>query len=145
MARGEEDGTSAAASWDARRYALHQEPGMSLPLIETKLFLPSPRPGLVPRPRLRERLDRGLGAKLMLVSAPAGFGKTTLLVDWLASVTASAAAPLPRPGWPWTRRTTTRHGSGATWWPRCARRCRASGGRDSRCCRTRSHHPWRWR
>ena len=42
---------------------------MSLPLIETKLFLPSPRPGLVPRPRLRERLDRGLVAKLMLVSA----------------------------------------------------------------------------
>ena len=33
---------------------------MSHPLIETKLFLPSPRPGLVPRPRLRERLDRGL-------------------------------------------------------------------------------------
>jgi LuxR family maltose regulon positive regulatory protein len=60
-----------------------------LPLIETKLFLPSPRPGLVARPRLRERLDRGLDAKLMLVSAPAGFGKTTLLVDWLASAAAS--------------------------------------------------------
>ena len=58
---------------------------MSHPLIETKLFLPTPRPGLMPRPRLRERLDRGLAAKLMLVSAPAGFGKTTLLVDWLAS------------------------------------------------------------
>ena len=68
---------------------------MSHPLLETKLFLPSPRPGLVPRPRLRERLDRGLGAKLMLVSAPAGFGKTTLLVDWLASAaTPSGAAPL---------------------------------------------------
>ncbi|MGF9755771.1 LuxR C-terminal-related transcriptional regulator [Microvirga sp. 0TCS3.31] len=68
---------------------------MSHPLIETKLFLPSPRPGLVPRPRLRQRLDQGLGAKLMLVSAPAGFGKSTLLVDWLASAaTRPGAAPL---------------------------------------------------
>ena len=65
---------------------------MSHPLIETKLFLPSPRPGLVPRPRLRQRLDRGLGAKLMLVSAPAGFGKSTLLVDWLASATTRSGA-----------------------------------------------------
>ena len=77
---------------------------MSLPLIETKLFLPSPRPGLVPRPRLRERLDRGLGAKLMLVSAPAGFGKTTLLVDWMASAAGVARARPSRagPGWPST-------------------------------------------
>ncbi|MCW2737517.1 LuxR C-terminal-related transcriptional regulator [Nocardioides sp.] len=67
---------------------------MSLPLIETKLFLPSPRPGLVPRPRLRERLDRGLDAKLMLVSAPAGFGKTTLLVDWLASAASGEGTAL---------------------------------------------------
>ncbi len=65
---------------------------MSLPLIETKLFLPSLRPGLVPRPRLRERLDRGLGAKLMLVSAPAGFGKSTLLVEWLAAAESRAGA-----------------------------------------------------
>jgi LuxR family maltose regulon positive regulatory protein len=72
---------------------------MSLPLIETKLFLPSPRPGLVPRPRLRERLDRGLGAKLMLVSAPAGFGKTTLLVDWLASAAPSRDGAGLRGAW----------------------------------------------
>ncbi len=62
---------------------------MSTTLLETKLFLPQPRPGLVPRPRLRERLHRGLAAKLMLVSAPAGFGKTTLLVDWMAAVSDS--------------------------------------------------------
>ena len=62
---------------------------MSTPLLETKLFLPRPRRGLVPRPRLRERLHQGLAAKLMLVSAPAGFGKTTLLVDWMAAVSAS--------------------------------------------------------
>ena len=58
---------------------------MSQPLIETKLFRPSPRASLVARPRLRQRLDTGLTARLMLVSAPAGFGKTTLLVDWVAS------------------------------------------------------------
>ncbi len=40
---------------------------------------------MVARRRLQERLDRGLGAKLLLVSAPAGFGKSTLLVEWLAA------------------------------------------------------------
>ena len=59
---------------------------MSHPLIETKLYLPSPRAGLVARPRLRQRLGAGLSARLLLVSAPAGFGKTTVLVDWLASL-----------------------------------------------------------
>ena len=63
---------------------------MSTTLLETKLFLPQPRRGLVPRPRLRERLHQGLAAKLMLVSAPAGFGKTTLLVDWMAAVSESS-------------------------------------------------------
>ena len=72
---------------------------MSHPLIETKLFLPPPRPGLMPRPRLRERLDRGLAAKLMLVSAPAGFGKTTLLVDWLASAAPSHEGARARAAW----------------------------------------------
>ena len=63
---------------------------MPAALLETKLFLPRPRRGLVPRPRLSERLDRGSASKLMLVSAPAGFGKTTLLAEWLA---AGPAAP----------------------------------------------------
>ena len=44
----------------------------------------------MPRPRLSERLDRGAASKLMLVSAPAGFGKTTLLTEWL---TAGPAGP----------------------------------------------------
>ena len=48
------------------------------PLLETKLYVPTSRRGLVPRPRLSERLDRGIASKLMLVSAPAGFGKATL-------------------------------------------------------------------
>jgi LuxR family maltose regulon positive regulatory protein len=55
------------------------------PLLETKVYVPRPRPDLVPRPRLSERLDRAATSKLMLVSAPAGFGKTTLLAEWLAT------------------------------------------------------------
>ena len=59
-------------------------PGPAL-LLETKLYVPGSRRGLVPRPRLSERLDRGSALKLVLVSAPAGFGKTTLLTQWLAA------------------------------------------------------------
>jgi LuxR family maltose regulon positive regulatory protein len=54
-------------------------------IIQTKLYVPSRSGVTVPRPRLSERLSRGLDARLMLVSAPAGFGKTTLLAAWLAS------------------------------------------------------------
>src|SRR5450631_2775456 len=54
-------------------------------LLETKLFVPRPRRGVVSRPRLSERLNHGTASKLMLVSAPAGFGKTTLLAEWLAA------------------------------------------------------------
>jgi len=61
-----------------------QEVVVPNPLLETKLFVPRARRGLVARPRLSERLDRGGASKLMLVSAPAGFGKTTLLAEWLA-------------------------------------------------------------
>jgi LuxR family transcriptional regulator, maltose regulon positive regulatory protein len=53
-------------------------------LLEMKLYVPKSRSGLVPRPRLSKRLDRGTASKLTLVSAPAGFGKTTLLTEWLA-------------------------------------------------------------
>jgi LuxR family maltose regulon positive regulatory protein len=59
-------------------------------LLETKFYVPRSRRGLVPRPRLSQRLDRGSALKLVLVSAPAGFGKTTLLTEWLA---AGPAAP----------------------------------------------------
>jgi LuxR family transcriptional regulator, maltose regulon positive regulatory protein len=54
------------------------------PLVETKLFLPKPRGDAVGRPRLTELLEQGRRARLILVSAPAGFGKTTLLARWLA-------------------------------------------------------------
>src|SRR5437867_2981052 len=59
---------------------------MVTPLLETKFYVPRWRRGLVPRPRLNDRLNRGAESKLTLVSAPAGFGKTTLLADWLAAV-----------------------------------------------------------
>src|SRR5215212_460612 len=62
---------------------------MSAPILATKLYVPPPRPEAVPRSRLIERLDDGLHRKLTLVSAPAGFGKTTLLGEW--------ATTLPRP------------------------------------------------
>ena len=58
---------------------------MATPLLTTKLYIPPVRPDLVPRPHLIERLDEGLrlGHRLTLVSAPAGFGKTTLLSEWV--------------------------------------------------------------
>jgi LuxR family maltose regulon positive regulatory protein len=61
------------------------------PVLATKLFAPARRPQLVARARLAERLDTTLeaGHRLTLVSAPAGFGKTTLLADWLSHVAQS--------------------------------------------------------
>lgn len=52
-------------------------------LLATKLHLPRVRPGFVPRPRLLERLDDASAHALVLVCAPAGFGKTSLLSDWV--------------------------------------------------------------
>jgi LuxR family maltose regulon positive regulatory protein len=54
-------------------------------LLRTKLYIPPFQQQQVPRPRLIERLDAGLERKLTLVSAPAGFGKTTLVSEWIAS------------------------------------------------------------
>src|SRR5690348_638969 len=51
-------------------------------LLATKLHVPGPRPGFVPRPRLAARLEEGLARGLVLVCAPAGSGKTVLLADW---------------------------------------------------------------
>jgi len=60
---------------------------MPSPRVATKLHLPKPRPDLVARPRLATLLDRGAKAKLTLVSAPTGFGKTSLVSQWLSSRT----------------------------------------------------------
>ena len=54
------------------------------PLLSTKLHVPRPRAQLVQRSSLVERLQQGIAGPLTLVSAPAGFGKTTLLTQWLA-------------------------------------------------------------
>jgi LuxR family transcriptional regulator, maltose regulon positive regulatory protein len=51
-------------------------------LLKAKLYVPRGRADAVPRPRLYERLDEGARHELTVVSAPAGFGKTTLLADW---------------------------------------------------------------
>ncbi len=56
---------------------------MNIPILATKLYIPFPRTKVVPRPRLIERLNEGLDRKLTLISASAGFGKTTLVSEWV--------------------------------------------------------------
>jgi LuxR family maltose regulon positive regulatory protein len=51
-------------------------------LLAAKLDVPRLRPGFAPRPRLLERLAEAMGRDLVLLCAPAGFGKTSLLADW---------------------------------------------------------------
>jgi LuxR family transcriptional regulator, maltose regulon positive regulatory protein len=64
---------------------------MPPPILATKLYRPLPRPNVVLRSRLIERLNQGLRSKLTLISAPAGFGKTTLVGEWLASCDRASA------------------------------------------------------
>jgi LuxR family maltose regulon positive regulatory protein len=63
------------------------------PLLDTKFYPPTSPRVLVPRPRLRDGLVRGTAAKLMLVSAPAGFGKSTLVAQWLTEWLAAEGSP----------------------------------------------------
>ena len=58
---------------------------MATPILATKLYVPPPRSKVVLRPRLVERLNEGLNRKLTIISAPAGFGKTTLISEWITS------------------------------------------------------------
>ena len=62
---------------------------MPSPLVQTKLYIPKVRRGLVPRPRLSEHLSRTSHPRLTLISAPPGFGKTTLLAAWLDDAAAA--------------------------------------------------------
>jgi len=64
---------------------------MSTPILATKLYIPPPRLNVVRRPRLIARLNEGLRCKLIMISAPAGFGKSTLVSDWLAGCERPAA------------------------------------------------------
>jgi LuxR family maltose regulon positive regulatory protein len=63
-------------------------------LLHTKLAPPRPQPSLVPRPALLARLDAGLGRKVTLVAAPAGFGKSTLVAEWTARLGREGATPV---------------------------------------------------
>lgn len=64
---------------------MNRSPEGAIPLLMTKLYAPRLHRDLVPRPRLTEALADGLaqGHRLTLISAPAGFGKTTLIADWV--------------------------------------------------------------
>jgi LuxR family maltose regulon positive regulatory protein len=61
-------------------------------LPQTKFYPPAARPDLVPRPHLAAALHAAAGARLTLITAPAGYGKTTLVAEWLATPPAPASA-----------------------------------------------------
>lgn len=77
---------------EASRVPTHPAPHMaltvdhSLSLIQTKLYRPRKRSDLIARARLIERLNAGLSGKVTLICAPAGFGKTTLLAQWVQTI-----------------------------------------------------------
>jgi LuxR family transcriptional regulator, maltose regulon positive regulatory protein len=66
---------------------------MAVPILATKLHIPPSPPKLVARSRLIERLNEGLSAghRLTLISAPAGFGKSTLVSEWIVQCGRPAA------------------------------------------------------
>ena len=71
-----------------RKWSFYHSVMGSTPILATKLFAPARRQQLVERPRVVERLGFSIDAshRLTLVSAPAGFGKTTLLSEWLTDL-----------------------------------------------------------
>src|SRR5262249_8324355 len=87
--------TTPEVAADAAIPSAQAAPGMPSdtlpPLLATKLHRPVPRAHLVRRPHLATRLTQGLAGPLTLISAPAGFGKTTLLTQWLADCERPAA------------------------------------------------------
>ena len=77
-------GEYTSADGRSDRWGHFGSSSMPTPILATKLYIPPPRPKVVFRPRLIERLNEGLHRKLTLISAPAGFGKTTLVSEWVA-------------------------------------------------------------
>lgn len=73
-----------ASGTDAPKIGLTEPRKSGIPFLATKLFIPPLRPNSVRRPRLIKRLNSALHGKLALISAPAGFGKTTLASEWVA-------------------------------------------------------------
>jgi LuxR family maltose regulon positive regulatory protein len=57
---------------------------MEAPLLQTKFYTPQPQTSHIPRPQLVERINEGIERKLTLITAPAGFGKTSLLSQWVS-------------------------------------------------------------
>jgi ATP/maltotriose-dependent transcriptional regulator MalT len=74
---------------------------MSAPLLATKLFIPPPGKNLVERSRLANKLDECLhpNCRLVLIAAPAGFGKTTLVCSWINGLKSSGATGTPWIAW----------------------------------------------
>ena len=78
---------------------------MPVPILATKLYIPPARPKVVLRSHLIERLQAGLrqpqgfGRKLTLISAPAGFGKTTLVSEWIAALPPTESGAGVRVAW----------------------------------------------
>ena len=106
-------------------------------LLATKLHVPAARPGFVARPRLAGALGEALARRLVLVCAPAGFGKTALLANWVG---------LAIVGWlgcHWILPMTTRCGSGGMWWLRWTGRGRGSASGSPHCSARRHRHPSR--
>jgi hypothetical protein len=77
-------GEPTAAEYLTSDTTTHTE--LSDALFQTKLYLPRSGRDIIPRPHLLERLSAGLGGIVTLVSAPAGFGKTTLLAEWVRTL-----------------------------------------------------------
>lgn len=79
-----EPGSSSTPT--AREAAPESPQTGATPFLATKLFIPPLRHGAIRRPRLIDRMNQGLNGKLILISAPPGFGKTTLVSEWVAAV-----------------------------------------------------------
>jgi LuxR family transcriptional regulator, maltose regulon positive regulatory protein len=79
----------------ASRLSMHTSPGNAptidhhMPLVQTKVYGPLKRSDLITRDRLLERLNEGLSGPFTLLCAPAGFGKTTLIAQWIQSMNRS--------------------------------------------------------
>ena len=80
-----------AALGNGVTYVFSREKQVSSPLLKTKIHIPGVRSELMSRSRLIDRLNAALQRRLILISAPAGFGKTTLLSDWVQQTDASVA------------------------------------------------------
>ncbi len=93
---------------------------VSTPILATKLYIPPPRAQLILRLRLTSRLSESLhlGQRLTLISAPPGFGKTTLLSEWLypkdEEIHPSSFILPKSPGFRWMSMITTRRVFGVT-------------------------------